>query len=142
MSDIRNCALGLKCPKKWEDLQPLSNPKIRYCLECGEEVHFCESDEEIVSSIRMNFCIAYTGIAWPETSMGMPVFFPPIEFSINNKDTIKKLTKAKIENFEKITKFSREDLKQIAKLSEFEMMEIDEFLKSRDLSYRDGSDCE
>lgn len=139
MLDIRNCALRFKCTKSWDELRQLSDPKVKYCTDCGDKVYFCESDEEIVSHIRANDCIAYTDLLLPST-LGIPVFLPPVEFAISNPEVLKKLNDANIKNFEKVCQFSRDDLKLLTGLSEKEMHEIDEFMTSRDIPYLNEND--
>ncbi len=136
MSDISNCALGFKCHKKWDDLKPLSNLTTRYCTECGDKVHLCETDEEIVTNIRMNNCIAVScELPLVEGTLGIPLFFPPLSFAISNPKVIEKLEAVNIKDFEKICQFTRADLTLVTGLTEFEMLEIDEFMSSRNLAY-------
>jgi hypothetical protein len=61
MSDkltIRNCRFAYKCSAKWEDLQETGDEFIRFCDDCEKEVYFCDSDDTLVSLVRLNRCIA------------------------------------------------------------------------------------
>ena len=55
---IRNCIFGFKCNKTWEDLGETSSDNVKFCQSCQKEVFFCESDDELVESIRLNRCVA------------------------------------------------------------------------------------
>lgn len=57
---IRNCTIRLKapCPRTWEGLTPTSNPRVRHCGECNQDVHFCETDTETLEHARAGHCIA------------------------------------------------------------------------------------
>jgi hypothetical protein len=56
---LRNCIFAYKCSAKWNNLTPTENLKINFCQQCQKEVHFCESDEELISAIRLNRCVAF-----------------------------------------------------------------------------------
>jgi hypothetical protein len=42
---------------KWEKLNETEDDNIRFCQNCQKEVHFCETDEELVEAIKRNKCI-------------------------------------------------------------------------------------
>jgi hypothetical protein len=41
----------------WEKLHETKDRKIKFCKICQQEVHFCETDEELVDAINENKCI-------------------------------------------------------------------------------------
>ena len=55
---IRNCTFAFKCSVNWDNLEETDDENIRFCLDCQKEVHFCEDDEDLVKSIKLNRCIA------------------------------------------------------------------------------------
>jgi hypothetical protein len=56
---IRNCTFAYRCKANWDDLvKDEEDNSIRFCLDCQKEVHFCESDEELVHNVVNNRCIA------------------------------------------------------------------------------------
>lgn len=55
---IRNCTFAFKCQAKWNSLIKTDSEGIRFCNDCQREVHFCEDDDELVRSIRLNKCVA------------------------------------------------------------------------------------
>lgn len=57
-SQLRNCKLAFKCDAKWGDLAATGRSKIRFCNDCQQEVHRCETDEELLQAIRSNLCVA------------------------------------------------------------------------------------
>lgn len=57
-STIRNCPFAFKCEEKWSALQRTSEVKIRFCEKCLREVHYCSTDNELASSIKLNHCVA------------------------------------------------------------------------------------
>ncbi len=56
--DIRNCSLGFKCDKKWENLLKRKEKNIKYCYDCEKEVYFIETSDELMNAIRFNHCVA------------------------------------------------------------------------------------
>jgi hypothetical protein len=60
MSDltIRNCLFSFKCTANWEELEDTSEESIRFCQDCQKEVHYCADDDELISAVRLNRCIA------------------------------------------------------------------------------------
>lgn len=60
MSDlaIRNCLFAFKCTAQWEELTPTNDDKINFCQDCQREVHLCEDDDELVTAVRLNRCVA------------------------------------------------------------------------------------
>ena len=74
-ASIRNCKFAFKCPLKWESLAKTTDPDVRFCDECQQEVYFCRSDAELVKAIKLNRCIAITvedKPAPPRVLMGSP----------------------------------------------------------------------
>lgn len=55
---IRNCKFAYKCTAKWDNLQETEDESIRFCDECQKEVFFCDSDDTLVSLVKLNRCIA------------------------------------------------------------------------------------
>ena len=46
---MKNCDVrfSFQCPKNWIDLNPTSNPHVRFCETCRQEVRFCQSVDEM-----------------------------------------------------------------------------------------------
>lgn len=57
-SQLRNCKLAFKCDARWDDLVLTGRSKVRFCNDCQQEVHRCETDEELLQAIRSNLCVA------------------------------------------------------------------------------------
>lgn len=57
---IRNCTFAFKCTQQWEKLEETREESIRFCQDCQKEVHLCEDDEELVESIKLNRCVAFS----------------------------------------------------------------------------------
>ena len=55
---IRNCKFAYKCSAKWDNLQETEDESIRFCDECQKEVFFCDSDDTLISLVKLNRCIA------------------------------------------------------------------------------------
>ena len=62
MSDVtlRNCTFAYKCTQQWSGLEETENESIRFCHDCQKEVHFCEDDQELLESIKLNRCVAFS----------------------------------------------------------------------------------
>jgi hypothetical protein len=57
---LRNCTFAFKCTQQWNELDKTSEKNIRFCNECQKEVHYCEDDQELLDSIKLNRCIAFS----------------------------------------------------------------------------------
>lgn len=58
MSEIRNCKFRYECSKKWEDLMQTFDKDVRYCHQCGSDVHYCRTQEELYEAMADNYCVA------------------------------------------------------------------------------------
>lgn len=55
---IRNCIFGVKCTAQWDDLEQTDYPEVKFCQYCQKEIFYCANDEELVTSVRLNRCVA------------------------------------------------------------------------------------
>ncbi len=55
--DIRNCKVVVDCPKRWDELRPLTD-RTRHCSVCDEAVFLCQTDAELAEAVRLNYCVA------------------------------------------------------------------------------------
>jgi hypothetical protein len=55
---IRNCKFAFKCTAKWDDLEETEEEEVRFCNTCQKEVFFCDSDDTLVTFVKLNRCIA------------------------------------------------------------------------------------
>ncbi|QWE00443.1 hypothetical protein FD967_10525 [Polynucleobacter sp. JS-Mosq-20-D10] len=56
---IRNCTFAFRCKANWDAMtQTDTEGKVRFCLDCQKEVFLCENDEELISNVVNNRCIA------------------------------------------------------------------------------------
>ena len=61
MSDkltIRNCKFAYRCSAKWDNLQETDDDDIRFCNDCQKEVFFCDSDDTLITFVKLNRCVA------------------------------------------------------------------------------------
>ena len=77
-SDIRNCDVEfkLRCPKQWIDLTPTDRNTVRYCQECGKNVYFCHSTEELKRRSDNNQCVAFCDADTDTDTVGLLVEIP------------------------------------------------------------------
>ena len=80
---IRNCKFKFKCDKKWSDMEELIKPNdsVKHCKVCNEDVHLCDTDEQLITAIKNNWCVALFGDKNDETPslLGEPVTTYSIE---------------------------------------------------------------
>ncbi len=57
---LRNCTFAYKCTKQWEKLEETDQESIRFCYDCQKEVYYCEDDQELLKSIKLNRCVAFS----------------------------------------------------------------------------------
>lgn len=56
---IRNCKLGYRCDKRWDDLIATSHGKIRHCEACDSSVYFCDTPASLADAIMQDMCVAF-----------------------------------------------------------------------------------
>jgi hypothetical protein len=57
---LRNCIFAFKCSQTWESLDETRDENVRFCNDCEKEVHYCSNDQELVESVRLNRCVAFS----------------------------------------------------------------------------------
>lgn len=76
---LRNCTFAFKCSAIWEDMETVSDEdtysqEIRFCQECQKEVFFCDDDDDLLKSIRLNRCVAIENSPISNTKiLGKPI---------------------------------------------------------------------
>ena len=55
---IRNCRIGYKCERTWEDLTDRGLKNSRYCGDCKQEVVRCSTVKQLKNALAMNSCVA------------------------------------------------------------------------------------
>jgi hypothetical protein len=55
---LRNCAFAFECQASWDRLTPTLLDKVRYCDHCDQDVHRCDTDEDLLQAVRRNLCVA------------------------------------------------------------------------------------
>eukprot|EP01102_Stenamoeba_stenopodia_P011616 TRINITY_DN358_c0_g2_i1.p1 TRINITY_DN358_c0_g2~~TRINITY_DN358_c0_g2_i1.p1 ORF type:complete len:363 (-),score=52.48 TRINITY_DN358_c0_g2_i1:111-1199(-) len=67
---IDNCRWIFKCPLTWESLNGYG--RVKHCDACNENVHYCDSIEDIQKHAEQGSCIAIGGIGYPSGVLGKP----------------------------------------------------------------------
>lgn len=55
---LRNCEFAFQCEAEWDELDETSEKRIRFCNQCQKQVHFCDTDEQLLNAIKSNLCVA------------------------------------------------------------------------------------
>ena len=55
---LRNCEFAFRCNAHWDNLAETGQDKVRFCDACGKEVHRCDTDDELLKSIKLDLCVA------------------------------------------------------------------------------------
>ena len=55
---IRNCRATFGCPVSWPKLTPTTDPEIRTCSTCRQNVFRCQSADEIETHVKAGHCVA------------------------------------------------------------------------------------
>ncbi len=73
-SDIWNCEKSLEfhCPQQWNKLTTTTDPAIRHCSICDQDVFMCSSAEEFIKHARMGQCVAIPRKAFITGWLGRP----------------------------------------------------------------------
>jgi hypothetical protein len=53
------CGMDFNCPKQWDELNATEDPLVRDCEECGEQVLFVDSQEELEQAAAKGKCVAF-----------------------------------------------------------------------------------
>ena len=54
-----SCEFVFICDKKWEELTPTDDPKVKDCDQCGKTVTFCEDFKELTKCAKQQKCVCY-----------------------------------------------------------------------------------
>jgi hypothetical protein len=59
-SEVSGCAaeFEVRCPRRWLELTPTSDPAVRYCGECGRQVFWADDEQAALSHARLGRCVA------------------------------------------------------------------------------------
>lgn len=55
---IIRCEFKFRCPLRWDDLEKLSNEKVRFCNVCQKDVHFADNQSEFNDLAGQGICVA------------------------------------------------------------------------------------
>ena len=61
---VENCGaedafkMAFECPKRWDQLQPTDNPRVRHCDACQQSVHYCDTIVEARAKAGRSECVA------------------------------------------------------------------------------------
>ncbi|HKA06202.1 MAG TPA: TIGR02996 domain-containing protein [Gemmataceae bacterium] len=61
-----NFQFAFRCPKRWENLRPTTDPNVRRCDTCQKPVHFSATAAEARDHARRGECVAVS-LAFPRT---------------------------------------------------------------------------
>ncbi|MBS1796495.1 MAG: hypothetical protein JSS81_21775 [Acidobacteria bacterium] len=113
-NEVYNCfEYAFRCPRTWESFAPTDDPKIRFCDECRQNVHLCETPEELRANVERLFCVAFPPAGFSgETAtdpvvevpapplppgMMMPLPYPPDGFATVFLEPLRELKKDEID---------------------------------------------
>lgn len=51
--------MEFNCPNQWDELTVTADPLVRYCEECGKQVHFVDRQAELEDAAAKGKCIAF-----------------------------------------------------------------------------------
>lgn len=55
---IRNCRIGYKCERDWDDLTDNGTKNTRYCSDCKQSVVRCTTVKQLKKALALNQCVA------------------------------------------------------------------------------------
>ncbi|MBX7220015.1 MAG: hypothetical protein K1Y36_08715 [Blastocatellia bacterium] len=58
MNEIK-CTLALRCPKTWDELSATSEPKVRFCEHCSQNVYWAGNQQEVDRFAAKAKCVAF-----------------------------------------------------------------------------------
>lgn len=57
---ITNCAFDGRCQSTWEELSQTSTLGVRYCSQCQNNIHLCETLEELLWHAKLENAVAWS----------------------------------------------------------------------------------
>lgn len=57
--DILRCTMHYQCSKRWDELVPTANARVRKCSHCLTEVHLCVDQASLDALAPNGACIAF-----------------------------------------------------------------------------------
>ena len=81
--NIRYCDLSVEfeyiCPKQWSDLQQIEGqPNVRFCSQCSQTVHYCQTIAEAKKHVMDSRCIAVDAAVADKETRDIPAHRPPL----------------------------------------------------------------
>lgn len=76
-TSLTNCySFLVKCPRRWDSLDPTDNPTVRNCDACRRQVHYCLTQEDLSLHAAAGDCVVVdlaldTRPLVPEPTMGV-----------------------------------------------------------------------
>jgi len=72
VSTIENCRVKFGCHQQWDNLTDQGKEGARYCSACQEDVHWCNSSDEVIKAKSKGWCVAFMTIERDEV-LGKPI---------------------------------------------------------------------
>jgi len=69
--NIRNCSFGFECKQDWNTLVESNDEDIKYCKKCEKNVYMIHNDNELMTAIICNKCVAVKIPTKPSITVGM-----------------------------------------------------------------------
>ena len=58
LTNLRNCSFKFRCTQTWINLEKTGDELVRFCKDCGKNVHLVKSLPDLYELIRSDFCVA------------------------------------------------------------------------------------
>ena len=81
---IHNCRATFACPLSWSKLSPTTDPEIRACSTCQQNVFRCQGADEIEAHVKAGHCVA----VFSDNDV-KPMFLGKMEVEYHTADKLK-----------------------------------------------------
>ena len=81
MVNIKGCLLSFYCSQDWNTLVATSDPRVKFCKECGNNLRFCKTFDEFDEMARTGHCVALRDLSHTQTDFSDD-FYPYVTVGI------------------------------------------------------------
>jgi hypothetical protein len=72
ITTIENCRVKFGCKQHWDNLTVQGKEGVLFCSACEEDVHWCESQDDVIKAKSKGWCVAFMTLE-SEVTLGKPI---------------------------------------------------------------------
>jgi len=72
VTTLENCRVKFGCNQRWDNLTDQGKEGVRFCSACEEDVHWCNSPDDVIKAKSKGWCVAFKTLE-REVLLGKPI---------------------------------------------------------------------